>query len=109
MRCPAFKLKSPKKMYFCTVFPTILKGKSQNKYNNLIEILKCNAMLFGNRIRQLREKKQMLQQQFTEALEIDTPIYSKIEHGECRAKREQVIALAKIFKVNPNKFFTLWI
>jgi transcriptional regulator with XRE-family HTH domain len=66
-------------------------------------------MLFGNRIRQLREEKQMLQRQFAAALEIDTPMYSKIERGERRAKREQVIALAKIFKVNPDEFLTLWI
>jgi transcriptional regulator with XRE-family HTH domain len=66
-------------------------------------------MLFGNRIRQLREEKQMLQRQFAAALEIDTPMYSKIERGERRAKREQVIALAKIFKANPNEFLTLWI
>jgi transcriptional regulator with XRE-family HTH domain len=66
-------------------------------------------MLFGNRIRQLREEQQMLQRQFAAALEIDTPMYSKIERGERRAKREQVIALAKIFKVNPNEFLTLWI
>jgi hypothetical protein len=30
----------------------------------MIIILKCDAMLFGNRIRQLREEKQMLQRQF---------------------------------------------
>ncbi|GHT32428.1 hypothetical protein AGMMS49574_15910 [Bacteroidia bacterium] len=66
-------------------------------------------MLFGNKIRQLREEKQMLQRQFAAALEIDTPMYSKIERGERRAKREQVIALAKIFNVNPNEFLTLWI
>jgi transcriptional regulator with XRE-family HTH domain len=66
-------------------------------------------MLFGNRIRQLREEKQMLQRQFAAALEIDTPMYSKIERGERRAKREQVIALAKIFKVNPNEFLSLWL
>jgi transcriptional regulator with XRE-family HTH domain len=51
----------------------------------------------------------MLQRQFAAALEIDTPMYSKIERGERRAKREQVIALAKIFKVNPNDFLTLWL
>ncbi|GHV55739.1 hypothetical protein FACS1894182_00680 [Bacteroidia bacterium] len=98
-------------MYLYTVFLTILKGKSRNKYNKLIDkqIIKFNAMLFGNKIRQLREEKQMLQRQFAAALEIDTPMYSKIERGERRAKREQVIALAKIFQVNPNEFLTLWI
>jgi hypothetical protein len=38
-----------------------------------------------------------------------TATYCKIEKGECRAKREQAIALAKIFKVNSNDFLTLWI
>jgi transcriptional regulator with XRE-family HTH domain len=66
-------------------------------------------MFFANRIKELREKKQMVQRQFAAALEIDTPMYSKIERGERRVKREQVIALAKIFKVNPNEFLTLWI
>jgi transcriptional regulator with XRE-family HTH domain len=58
-------------------------------------------MLFGDIIRWLREEKQMLQCQFAVTLEIDMPMYSKIEHGE----REQVIALAKIFKVSN----ALWI
>jgi transcriptional regulator with XRE-family HTH domain len=66
-------------------------------------------MFFANKIKELREKKRMVQRQFAAALEIDTPMYSKIERGERRAKREQVIALAKIFKVNPNEFLTLWI
>ncbi|MDR1545109.1 MAG: helix-turn-helix domain-containing protein [Prevotellaceae bacterium] len=66
-------------------------------------------MSFGNRIRQVKRRKQMLQRQFAAALEIDTPMYSKIERGERRAKREQVIAFAKIFKVNPNDFLSLWL
>ncbi|GAP71498.1 hypothetical protein SAMD00024442_13_23 [Candidatus Symbiothrix dinenymphae] len=85
-------------MYLCAVFLTILKGKSQN---NVIE---CNAMSFGNRIRQLRGEKQILQRQFAAALKIDTPIYSKIEWGGRCA-----IAPAKIFKVNSNEFLILWI
>jgi transcriptional regulator with XRE-family HTH domain len=48
-------------------------------------------MLFANKIRQLREEKQLLQRQLSAALEIDTPMYSKIERGERRAKRGQVI------------------
>jgi transcriptional regulator with XRE-family HTH domain len=66
-------------------------------------------MFFANKIKELRRNKQMAQRQFAATLEIDTPMYSKIERGECRAKREQVIALAKIFKVNPNEFLTLLI
>ncbi|GHT18252.1 hypothetical protein FACS189429_4430 [Bacteroidia bacterium] len=54
-------------------------------------------------------RSQKWRKQFAAALEIDTPMYSKIERGERRAKREQVIALAKIFQVTPNEFLTLWI
>lgn len=36
-------------------------------------------------------------------------MYGKIERDERRAKREQVIALAKVFKVNQDEFLTLWI
>jgi transcriptional regulator with XRE-family HTH domain len=46
-------------------------------------------MLFGERIRLLREEKQLLQRQLAATLGIDTPMYSKIERGYRRAKREQ--------------------
>ncbi|MDR2467272.1 MAG: helix-turn-helix transcriptional regulator [Prevotellaceae bacterium] len=55
------------------------------------------------------ECSQKSRKKFVTVLEIDTPMYSKIERGERRAKREQVIALAETFKVNPNEFLTLWI
>ncbi|MDR1672600.1 MAG: helix-turn-helix domain-containing protein, partial [Bacteroidales bacterium] len=42
-------------------------------------------MLFADRIKKLREKKQMVQRQFAAALETDTPMYSKIERGDRRA------------------------
>jgi transcriptional regulator with XRE-family HTH domain len=46
-------------------------------------------MLFADKIKELREKKQIVQRQFAAALEINTPMYSKIECGDRRAKREQ--------------------
>lgn len=48
-------------------------------------------MYLGKRIRELREEKGLLQRQLAAELEIDTPMYSKLERGERRAKREQVI------------------
>ena len=44
-------------------------------------------MLFAGKLRTLREKKHLLQRQLASALEIDTPMYSRIERGERRAKR----------------------
>ncbi len=42
-------------------------------------------------------------------LEIDTPMFSKIERGDRRAKRSQVIQMATYFKVDEKEMLTLWL
>lgn len=64
---------------------------------------------FGNRIKQLREENQMLQKHIASQLDIDTPMLSKIERGERKAKKHQVILLAEILKVPQIDLLTLWI
>ncbi|MEA1849916.1 helix-turn-helix transcriptional regulator [Chryseobacterium sp. MHB01] len=66
-------------------------------------------MHFGEKIRELREKQELLQRQLAASLEIDTPMYSKIERGERRAKREQVIALAQLLNINEEELLTIWL
>lgn len=66
-------------------------------------------MLFANKIRRLREEQQLLQRQLAAALEIDTPMYSKIERGDRPAKRSQVIALAKLLSTDETELLTLWL
>lgn len=66
-------------------------------------------MLFAVKIRQLREEQQLLQRELASALEIDTPMYSKIERGERPAKREQVIIIANMLKHNKEELLTLWL
>ncbi|MDR3189437.1 MAG: helix-turn-helix domain-containing protein [Prevotellaceae bacterium] len=66
-------------------------------------------MLFANKIRYLRENKHLLQRQLAAALEIDTPMYSKIERGDRRVKREQVITLANLLQVDSEELLTLWL
>ena len=51
-------------------------------------------MLLGNKIMELRDKHEVLQRQLAAFLEIDTPMFSKIDRGDRRAKRSQVILLA---------------
>ena len=46
-------------------------------------------MLFGKKIKELREEHGMVQRKLAAALDIDTPMYSKIERGERKAKRSQ--------------------
>lgn len=66
-------------------------------------------MQFGERIRELPESKELLQRQLAARLEIDTPMFSKIEHGERRAKREQMLLLAELLATNVNDLLTLWL
>ena len=43
---------------------------------------------FGNKIRQLREKNNLLLRQVAPVIDIDTPQLSKIERGERQARKE---------------------
>ena len=66
-------------------------------------------MLFGKKIRELRDENGVLQRQLAALLEIDTPMFSKIERGDRRAKREQVIKLAEYFHQDEKEILTLWL
>ena len=66
-------------------------------------------MLLGNKIKELRGKHEVLQRQMAAYLEIDTPMFSKIERGDRRAKRSQVILLAKYFHIDEKDMLTLWL
>lgn len=66
-------------------------------------------MMFADKIKQLREQSNLLQRQMSAALEIDTGLYSKIERGDRRAKREQVVKLAEILKADQEELLTLWL
>ena len=57
-------------------------------------------MLLGNKIKSLRDEQGILQRQVAAYLEIDTPMFSKIERGDRRAKRNQVPQLAEYFHVD---------
>ncbi|MDR0206533.1 MAG: helix-turn-helix domain-containing protein [Bacteroidales bacterium] len=66
-------------------------------------------MNFTEKIRQLREERQMPQRQFAAALEVDTATYCKFEKGERKAKREQVVIIAKLLQTNEKKLLSLWL
>jgi transcriptional regulator with XRE-family HTH domain len=66
-------------------------------------------MHFGERIKELRESKGLLQRQLAATLEIDTPMFSKIERGDRKAKRDQVITLAKLLGTKEDELLTLWL
>ena len=64
-------------------------------------------MLFANRIKELRESKQMLQRHISAALDIDNAMYCKIERGDRQAKREQIPLIAEILQVDTEELLTL--
>ncbi len=66
------------------------------------------SSIFGNKLKTLREEQQIPQRQLASILEIDTATYCKIEKGDRRAKREQVIELAKILNTDPRELLRLW-
>ncbi len=66
------------------------------------------STIFGNKIKTLREEKQIPQRQLAAALEIDTATYCKIEKGDRRAKREQVTVIADLLEVDSKGLIRLW-
>ena len=64
---------------------------------------------FGDRIRELRTKQKLLLRQVASKLDVDTSIISKMERGERPIKKEQIIILAEILKVDKDEFLTLWL
>lgn len=66
-------------------------------------------MLFSNKIRALRQNRKVPQREIAAALGIDVPLYSRIERGERPIRREQVITIAEILKVDENELLKLWL
>lgn len=66
-------------------------------------------MIFGNRIRELRENKNLVLRKLAAKLDIDTATMSKIERGDRCAKKEHLPILAEILEVDVEKLKTLWL
>ncbi len=51
----------------------------------------------------------MSQREVAAALHINNATYCKIEKGDRRAKREQIIVIADLFEVAENELLSLWV
>ncbi|QKJ32870.1 helix-turn-helix transcriptional regulator [Mucilaginibacter mali] len=67
------------------------------------------ANQFGIKIRQLREEEKLLQKQVADQLHMDSPMLSKIESGDRKAKKEQVALFADALHADPEELLTLWL
>lgn len=66
-------------------------------------------MKFVERIRQLREERQLPQRKLAATLDIDTATYCKIEKDARRAKTEQVVVIADLLQTDKDKILALWL
>ena len=66
-------------------------------------------MLLGNKINELRENHGLLQRQLATIIGVDVPMFSKIERGDRRAKREHVVILAQQLNANEEELLSLWL
>lgn len=65
--------------------------------------------MIGNKIRELREEKNILLRQLAAELDMDTAILSKMERGDRFFKKDDILALSKIFNQNSKDLLTLWL
>ena len=98
-----------------------IKIKPESKklyYNNLYTdyfdyicqiMTNCIVMMFAQRIKTAREEKGLLQKELATALNIDVPMYSRIERGKRQAKRNQVETIACILNTDKNELIDLWL
>lgn len=65
--------------------------------------------LFGQKIRQEREKQKMFLRQVSAFIEVDTSLLSNTERGVRSLNREQVIKLALLFKLDEQELLSIWL
>jgi transcriptional regulator with XRE-family HTH domain len=63
----------------------------------------------GNTLRELRESKQQPLRTVAAYLDIDQAILSRIERGQRKASREQVVKLADYFNVKEEDLLVAWL
>ena len=67
------------------------------------------ATQFGERIRELRTKQNLLLRQLASQMDVDTSIISKVERGDRQLKKEQIPLLAQILKADKEELLMLWL
>ena len=65
--------------------------------------------MFGPKIKAMRLEHGLKQRQLAELLGTDKPMYSKMELGARRVRRDQVPKLVDLYKVDEKEMMTLWL
>ena len=65
--------------------------------------------MFGPKIKAMRLEQGLKQRQLAELLGTDKPMYSKMELGARRVRRDQVPKSAELYKVDEKELMKLWL
>ena len=66
-------------------------------------------MTLGQKIKELREKKKMLQRELASKLEIGDGFLSKVERNQKVLKKEHLLSISEIFNYPYTELETLWL
>jgi transcriptional regulator with XRE-family HTH domain len=80
----------------------LFNSKRQLTFDEYCQVNINKLKTTGEIIREQREKKELLLRQVAAKLDIDTAILSKIERGERKATREQIVKLAGILDLKKD-------
>jgi len=69
----------------------------------IVKTFIIQMLTIGEQIRKLREESGLPLRKVAAELDIDQSILSKIERGERKASKKQIIQIAKIFNVQENE------
>jgi HTH-type transcriptional regulator, competence development regulator len=65
--------------------------------------------MLGEKLKELREAKGLLQRQVAVELDVDTAYISKMENNDKPVSRNNLVKLARIFDINEKQLFTYWL
>lgn len=63
----------------------------------------------GDKLRQLRDEKNLMQREVGAVIEVDGAFISKVENSEKPINRKHLTTLSKFFKVQEDELQTLWL
>ena len=76
---------------------------------SLVKIKYINLKTTGEIIREKREEKGLLLRELAASLKIDSAILSKLERGERKPTKEQLIKIAKFLDLDEKELILSWI
>lgn len=65
--------------------------------------------MLGEKLRELREAKGLVQRQVAADLQVDTAYISKMEHNEKPVSHNHLKKLSKLYNVSENELLPIWL